>query len=159
MKIFVLSFHVCKDYVSRLPNEKTSIISIRDPDATPYFTLDMNKNISNILTLNFSDTFQKYQTTLNFDDKKAESIVDFIYGSIGENVENILIHCNLGMSRSKTVGIVAYEKLQNESIINDKRYNKYIYDILTKVWEEKQEKYTNLSVSSLVTNFIKKNNY
>lgn len=154
MKIFVLSFPVCKDYVMRLPNEKTSIISIRDPNISPYFNLSMNKNINDILTLNFSDKFQKYEISSNFDEKKAENIVDFVYKNIGDNVENILIHCNLGLSRSKTVGIVAYEKLQDKSIININGYNKYIYYILTKVWEEKQTKYSDLSIPDLITNFI-----
>ena len=156
MKIFVLSFHLCKDYVSKLYNEKTSIISIRDPNVAPYFTLDMNKNIKDILTLNFSDKFQKYEIDKNFDEKKAELIVDFVYRSVDENIENLLIHCNLGMSRSKTVGIVTYEKLQDKSIIDVGGYNKYIYNILTKVWEEKRRQYSDLYVPDLVTNFITK---
>lgn len=157
MKIFVLSFYGCKDYVSKLPNEKTSIISIRDPYAKPYFTLDMNNNINEILTLNFSDKIQTFQKDLNFDHKKAESIVEFMYRNINEDVENILIHCNLGLSRSKTVGIVTYEKLQNESISNNIGCNKHIYEILSEVWDDKKNKYSDLSVGNLQTNFIQKN--
>lgn len=154
MKIFVLSFVSCKEYVSRLPNEKTSILSIRDPLASPYFSLDMNKNIYDILTLNFSDKSPLYPDEFRFNKEKAESIVDFIYESIDNNVENILIHCNLGLSRSKTVGIVIYEKLKGIHLPKHIGCNKHIYSTLNTVWEENLKE-RKVFYGEIITNFVK----
>ncbi len=99
----------------------TAIISIRD-EGEPLVSFTPNPNILAVLHLNFYDSTEERYGSMT--SEQADSVVEFV-SDLPEAVEQIVIHCTEGISRSAAVcaSLMRYFEGDDSLIWNDKRYH------------------------------------
>lgn len=139
--IYVFSY----DKVKRKENFYSgALISIMDPDVVRGF--DTSK-YDYVLELNFDDdTFKDIQCLYSdeksddpniFNEDMAKSVWVFV-DKIKYKVQNLTIHCNLGLSRSPAIAESIYEVLKPHiTCFEYKSYapNKYVIEIMRKAYK------------------------
>ncbi len=108
-------------------NGKSILISITTPDQIhPVF----NDQYISVFRLKFDDT--DTDTSLKiFNDKDAKNILDFVY--YHRNIDNIVINCDVGVSRSAGIGAaLSYLLYGTDKPITDIKplYNKKVYRVM-----------------------------
>lgn len=106
-------------------NGTTIGISIRHPEDQTLFALD-----DGWFTYKFDDIETPVAGLVMFDTKMAQSIITTveIYG-----IENVIVHCSAGMSRSAAVAKwladnMGYDLVMHpDGVGTDKHYNKHVY--------------------------------
>lgn len=96
------------------------------------------KNNKNILLIKCADTTRK--SAAAFSEDQAKKIMDFIKNV---NINNILVACDCGISRSAAVGAAILRKYkQDKKIWNDPKFtpNILIYDTLCRAQKIKNSK-------------------
>lgn len=137
---------ITEDNIESLEGLGIYIISINDPVGWNEQADFTDKQLSNVLTLNFadlrvdltSDELCKTKPIKLIDDVDIDMIHNFINKIKLVDNFTLYIHCHAGISRSAAVGLFAYEELLNKTyddFIKDNpktAYNKIIYQKLIK---------------------------
>lgn len=126
MKITIKNIWNISEYT---PKRKAILISIVDD---PNFNLDFYNKYINVLKLNIDDidTCLTSNTNLNnykiFNKNNYNEIINFVDLNTKQNIDEIVIHCNAGISRSPAIGIglCKYLNLNKEfnEMIKNKKY-------------------------------------
>ncbi len=93
------------------------------------------------LNLQFKDTMWGEVSPLAFSDHQAQEVVDFVEKRLLES-ENIIVHCEAGMSRSAgiAVGLARYLLTdEDENAVRDSKphFNLFVAQKIWKVYREK----------------------
>ena len=144
MDIFVLPKYLAVKYEMQEPH---AWISINDPDDTT--SLPINPFTEDVLTLHFDDMetadqwdIQQYNVIFKrncvlFNKEMAEQIYNFFQKN--KSVENLMIHCHAGISRSAGVGSFLSQVIGKNDFMNPPHFpNILVRHFLRKVWLEKE---------------------
>lgn len=111
MKISVMSREGIEQFSEEI-SKKTAIISIRSFDSREAI-LSENENIVDILRLCFDDYDFKSETSMTKQD--GEEIAEFVIKQISQNnVDELIVQCLMGISRSAGIAMAIYEVLCHE---------------------------------------------
>ncbi|MHB8833318.1 MAG: hypothetical protein ACYC9V_09105 [Desulfobacteria bacterium] len=92
----------------------------------------LRKGWRDILRLVFDDIEAPVADYVLFDDRMADRIIDWLY-RVDDRVEEIIVHCSAGISRSAAVARFVAERYGIEEFDFDYRsYNLHVYDLLTR---------------------------
>lgn len=114
-----------------------SVISVYTPNdvRNDFFNLP-----ENILYLRFSDAdpskLDCFDNIELFDKSMAREIIDFVKKEIENGVDNFLVHCDAGISRSPGIAVALNEIFNNIKKVPKAwcLYNKFIYKTIIKEW-------------------------
>ena len=118
-----------------------AIISIQDTHTGGFgVTFTPSQYCQDVLTLYFDDVIREVDGAVLFMDEMAKQIIDFIKKS--RKVEQLVVHCYAGQSRSRAVGAVAVKMLggDNSRYFSQGNPNMYVYDTLETVWMQENTK-------------------
>lgn len=130
-------------FFNEFKNKSYVIISIHESPIEDY-NIHFSKNFfcKDVLELNFSDIEETWVKELGpdfflFSDEDAKKIVNFIKKYENSDIDEILIHCNAGVSRSTAVAdaIAKYLGKDNSIYFKNSKPNKYVYEKLIKKFE------------------------
>lgn len=103
------------------PTERDAIISIREPAGM----VDLSSRWKHVLELEFHDAdgntdwtlpCYTYDTDVLFDEKMAKDVYDFVKG-LPPEVENLIVHCHMGISRSAAIAIALHDTTHDNKIM------------------------------------------
>ena len=126
-------------FFNEYKNKNYIIISIHESPIEDY-NIHFSKDYfcKDVLELHFSDIQESWESKipsdfLLFSDKDAEDIVNFVKKYENSPIDEILIHCNAGVSRSTAVAAAISEYLGMDSSVYFKEGspNEYIYKKLS----------------------------
>ncbi len=127
--IMNLVFCSQKDFVDIYnvnPVGNSVCVSIVDPTAT--YVPKINSNWSASKQISFYDADDELNSCFTKDD--ALMLINFIKRSISSNIDNIIVHCYGGISRSAAVAKFISDIFKLNFPSNYMLYNKYIYTTL-----------------------------
>lgn len=155
MNVKIMSEMECVRHTHSQDVKPCIIISIncysdREKHDLPY--LYNNPNVKGVLRLFFDDVQPRYLNKHGrlraMDETDVNKIYEFIKDWMGLDIEEIIVHCHAGISRSSAVacGICLWFNQDDMWIWNNGRYvpNKWIVDLMTKntlTTEEKEFRY------------------
>ena len=116
-------------------NDSYAVISIQDSHTGGFgFRFEKNLFCKDVLTLLFDDIEEVVEGAILFNDKMAESIIQFIEKN--HDVDTLLLHCYGGLSRSRAAGAFAVWMLggNNEKFEENGSYNQHVYTTLMRVY-------------------------
>lgn len=130
-KIVTMSKEQAINYTYKKQKEEYIIISINETDGIkPMFNRN-NKKLKNILYLHFDDISRELKDHITMSNQDAIDILEFINNH--KNIDNIIIHCKAGVSRSVSIRC-ALEEIYNHRKIGifpnrDKVYKNKIFSL------------------------------
>lgn len=135
MIIKCMSRKDCEKYLDKI-NISTIIISIKSTgDSTPFkLTICNNPNVIRIRYFEFDDVLTDYDFPYNYaiTKKDSERIAKFVI-NYKDKIEQIIVHCDMGISRSAGVAaaIAKYLNLNNDRFFKEPYHpNKTCYDMV-----------------------------
>lgn len=132
--IRVMSKEECFNFTHSKIKDKCIIISINDQNRTILLNKE-NKNIVDILRLHFDDIPYPIENYTLMNKEHSEKIKNFIDKYKG-SINNIVVHCNAGISRSGAVGCILARYLNgsDDDMFRSGKYipNKHIYKLMAK---------------------------
>ncbi len=118
------------DAESRIGNRDWVAISISDPFSDPP---TLEGGWQSVLRLRFSDIEKEDKPSVMFSARDAQSIIDFVWRANEAGVENILVHCKAGVSRSAAVAKWIAGEYHLPFDHDYFLYNRHIYSTLCKI--------------------------
>ena len=136
MKNVISIVHVPEEYACRLhPHDDTAMISITEPG----HIAPLKEGWKNICRLQFHDVdrFIEGYTRFGIEDAK---VIDQFLKALPDDVEELIIHCHAGVSRSAAVSYYLHQHLGLE-IKNEGKFllrNKHIVSVMRSYFESEK---------------------
>ena len=115
------------------------LISITDVDKS-LLKESVDPNRCDLLRVQFNDvTSAQFFTVGLLSEDQADSIINFVLKYYDAGVRRIVIHCEMGISRSASVGKAISEVINGESSQFDNKYslNTMVYDLVYQRFKKK----------------------
>ena len=117
-----------------------AVISVQDSPPKQYgFQFTESRYCHGVLTLTFDDIAAPHDGLQLMTAEQARQIIAFL--DAHRDVDELLIHCRAGISRSAAVGAFARMYYRQPPLPEHSPYlpNAYVYDLLCKEWRNQSE--------------------